>query len=138
MIAFREIGDDDVEAVVTLWQVCGLTRPWNDPYKDISFARAGNGSTVLIGEIDGKCVASVMAGHDGHRGVLYYVAVDPAARGRGFGRAAVRAAEDWLRARGVWKVNLLIRNENEAAQGFYAALGYEASPVKCMARKIAE
>ncbi len=136
MIAFREIADADVNAVVALWQACGLTRAWNDPYKDISFARAGKESTVLVGEIVGQLVATVMAGHDGHRGVLYYVAVDPALRGQGYGKAAVRAAEDWLARRGVWKVNLLIRDENELARGFYKAMGYGVSPVICMARKI--
>ena len=50
-----------------------------------------------------------MVGHDGHRGMFYYLAVDPARQRRGLGRAAVRAAEAWLAARGVWKVNLLVR-----------------------------
>ena len=136
MIDFREISDADVNAVVALWQACGLARPWNDPYKDISFARIGKESTVLVGEIAGELVATVMAGHDGHRGVLYFVAVDREMRGKGYGKAAVKAAEDWLARRGVWKVNLLIRNENDQARGFYEALGYAVSPVICMARKI--
>ena len=137
MTAFREIEDGDVEAVVALWQDCGLTRPWNDPYKDISFARQGRESTILVAEREGRIIASVMAGHDGHRGMLYYVAVDPALRREGLGKAAVRAAEDWLGRRGVWKINLLVRSENDAVRGFYESLGYEVSPVFCMARKIA-
>ena len=136
MIGFRDIEDRDVEAVVALWQACGLTRPWNDPYKDISFARQGGESTVLVGESGGGLVASVMAGHDGHRGMLYYVAVDPGHRGKGLGKQAVRAAEAWLAARGVWKINLLVRADNEKVKGFYEALGYEVNPVLCMARKI--
>ena len=94
-------------------------------------------STILVAERDGRIIASVMAGHDGHRGMLYYVAVDPALRREGLGKAAVRAAEDWLGQRGVWKINLLVRSENDAVRGFYEALGYEVSPVFCMARKIA-
>lgn len=136
MTGFRDIEDRDVEAVVMLWQACGLTRAWNDPYKDIAFARQGKESAVLVGEADGRIVATVMAGHDGHRGMLYYVAVDPALQGEGLGRAAVMAAEAWLAARGVWKINLLVRAENEAVRGFYEALGYEVNPVLCMARKI--
>ena len=93
--------------------------------------------TILVAERDGRIIASVMAGHDGHRGMLYYVAVDPALRREGLGKAAVRAAEDWLGQRGVWKINLLVRSENDAVRGFYEALGYEVSPVFCMARKIA-
>jgi len=136
MTGFRDIGDGDVEAVVSLWQACGLTRPWNDPYKDIAFARGSETSTILVLEREGQIVATVMAGHDGHRGMLYYVAVDPAYRKQGLGKAAVHAAEAWLGARGVWKVNLLVRAENAAVKGFYEVLGYEVNPVLCMARKI--
>ena len=138
MISFRPIGDRDVEAVVALWKACGLTRPWNDPYKDISFARGKPSSEVLVGEVGGALAASAMVGHDGHRGMLYYVAVDPVLQGRGFGKAAVRAAEEWLKSRGVWKINLLVRNDNEKVKRFYAALGYEINDVFCMARRIVE
>ena len=137
MMTFREIEDEDVAAVVALWEVCGLTRPWNDPYKDISFARAGSTSTVLLGEIGGRIVASAMVGHDGHRGMLYYVGVDPFLRGQGLGQALVKAAEAWLAAHGVWKVALLVRTDNAETRGFYEKLGYEVNPVLCMARKIA-
>jgi len=136
LIAFRAIKDADVEAIIALWRACGLTRDWNDPLKDIAFARAGANSTILVGEAEGAVAASAMVGHDGHRGMLYYVAVEPRYRGRGWGKAAVRAAEDWLAERGVWKINLLVRAENEAVRGFYEKLGYEINPVLCMGRKI--
>lgn len=136
MIAFRDINDRDADAVIALWEACGLTRPWNDPAKDIAFARAGGTSTVLVGESGGRIVSSVMAGHDGHRGMLYYLAVAPGFQGQGFGKATLRAAEDWLAARGVWKINLLVRAENESVRGFYERMGYEINPVMCMARRI--
>jgi len=137
MTDFREITDADVNSVVALWQACGLTRPWNDPYKDISFARQSETSTVLVLEREGRMAATAMVGHDGHRGMLYYVAVDPALQGQGLGKAAVRAAEAWLVKRGVWKLNLLVRAENAAVKGFYEALGFKVNPVLCMTRKIA-
>ena len=136
MIKFREIEDQDVEAVIALWRACELTRPWNDPYKDISLARGAENSVVLVGECEGKLAASVMAGHDGHRGALYYVAVELEFRGRGYGKAAVREAESWLAWQDVTKINLLVRAENEAVRGFYEKLGYEINPVMCMGRKI--
>ncbi len=136
MIAFRDMGDGDADAIIALWRDCGLTRPWNDPAQDIAFARKGPASTILVGEEEGRLVASAMVGHDGHRGMLYYVAVTPDCRGKGLGKATVRAAEAWLAARGVWKVNLLVRAENEAVRGFYEKLGYEVNPVLCMARRI--
>ena len=135
-MSFRPLADGDVERVAALWTACGLTRPWNDPYADIAFARGKDTSDVLVLEEGGEIIASVMAGHDGHRGMLYYVAVSPARRRAGLGKAAVRAAEAWLAARGVWKVNLLVRSENEAVRGFYEAIGYEVNPVLCMGRRI--
>jgi ribosomal protein S18 acetylase RimI-like enzyme len=128
--------DGDVEAVISLWDRCGLTRPWNDPYKDISFACSGPSSVILVMERENEIIASAMVGHDGHRGMLYYVAVTPELQSQGLGKAMVRAAEAWLAERGIWKINLLVRAENDKIRGFYESLGYEVSPVFCMARKI--
>ncbi|MFX6778520.1 GNAT family N-acetyltransferase, partial [Acinetobacter baumannii] len=85
-IAIDPIGDADVAAVVALWQRCGLTRPWNDPHADIALARRRDNSAVLVAREGGSIVATVMVGHDGHRGWVYYVAVDPDTRKRGYGR----------------------------------------------------
>jgi len=87
------------QAAIDLWQQAGLTRPWNDPLSDLRRALAGPASTVLAGVQDGTLVATVMVGHDGHRGWVYYLAVAARARGRGHGRALMRAAEEWLRER---------------------------------------
>jgi ribosomal protein S18 acetylase RimI-like enzyme len=121
---FTEIADDDVESVVALWQACGLTRPWNDPYLDIADARRGPTSTVLVARREDDVVAAVMAGYDGHRGWLYYVAVAPDLQGGGLGKAAVAAGEDWLRAAGARKVHLMVRTTNDQVRGFYERLGY--------------
>ena len=136
MISFRDIQEKDEESVVTLWKRCELTRSWNDPYKDIKFARVNETSTVLVGIVEERVVASVMVGHDGHRGVLYYLAVDPTFQKRGFGKAAVAAAEAWLRERGVWKINLMVRSENEKAGHFYKHLGYEVNPVTSFGKRL--
>jgi ribosomal protein S18 acetylase RimI-like enzyme len=123
-LAVSSITDADVETVVTLWQCCGLTQPWNDPAADIAFARREPNSDILVGRCADKLVATALVGHDGHRGWVYYVAVDPDAQGSGLGRAIMAAAEDWLRARGVLKVQLMVRPENSKVQAFYQALGY--------------
>ena len=82
---------------------------------------------MLIGRESGAIVATVMVGHDGHRGWVYYVAVDPDGRKRGFGRAVMAAAEDWLRQAGIAKLQLLVRRENAQANAFYQSLGFEES-----------
>ena len=126
-LAIDSITDADVEKVVALWQRCGLTRPWNDPHADIALARRRDNSTVLIGRANGAIAATIMVGHDGHRGWVYYVAVDPDSQKRGFGRLIMAAAEDWLRAAGIAKLQLLVRRENAAANAFYGSLGFELS-----------
>ena len=126
-LSVDDIADGDVEAVIALWQRCGLTRPWNDPHADIALARRRANSTVLVGRTDGAVVATAMVGHDGHRGWVYYVAVDPDRQNKGFGRAIMNAAESWLRAAGVPKLQLLVRRENAQANAFYGSLGFELS-----------
>ena len=123
-LAVATIADSDIAAVIALWQACGLTRPWNDPASDIALARRGPNSTVLIGRDDGAIVATAMVGHDGHRGWVYYVATDPERRSRGYGRVIMNAAEDWLRAAGLAKVQLMVRRENSKAGAFYQSIGY--------------
>ena len=123
-LAISPITDADVPAVIALWQRCGLTRPWNDPGADIALARRGANATILIGRADGAMVTSAMVGHDGHRGWVYYVAVDPDHRQQDHGRAIMAAAEDWLRAQRIEKVQLMVRPDNTQVRTFYDRLGY--------------
>ena len=127
-LAIAEMTHDDVDAVVELWRRAGNTRPWNDPGEDIAFAMRAPNSTLLVGRESGRVVATVMVGHDGHRGNVYYVAVDPDHERKGNGRAIMKAAEEWLRDRGIWKMNLLIRAGNTKVVAFYEALGFEEQP----------
>jgi ribosomal protein S18 acetylase RimI-like enzyme len=122
-LSIAPIADADVTAVIDLWQRCGLTRPWNDPAADIALARRGSNSTILIGRDGGAIVATAMVGHDGHRGWVYYVAVDPDRRTSGHGRAIMNAAEDWLRQAGIVKLQLMVRPDNTKVQAFYESLG---------------
>lgn len=130
----EEAGEGDAGAVIALWQRCGLTRPWNDPAAD--YARALNcaASTVLVARGDAAVAGSVMVGFDGHRGWIYYLAVDPSQRRGGLGRALMVAAEDWLKARGCPEIQLMVREDNEAALRFYAALGLERQRVVTLGR----
>jgi len=135
-VEFRPVRDAEIASVISLWQICDLTRPWNDPDRDIAFARSGPASDLLVMADDKTVLASVMVGHDGHRGIVYYVATHPDYQRKGLGAAAMRAAESWLTQRGVWKLNLLVRAENEAVRSFYEKLGYEVEPRLCMARRL--
>ena len=123
-LSITPIGDADVAAVATLWQASGLTRPWNDHMADIALARRGPNSAILVGRDGDAIAATVLVGHDGHRGWVYYVAVDPDLQGTRLGRAIMNAAEDWLRAAGVPKLQLLVRPENAGVASFYQSIGY--------------
>ncbi|QUS38442.1 GNAT family acetyltransferase [Tardiphaga alba] len=116
--------DADIPAVVDLWQRCNLARPWNDSAADIALARRDENSDVLVGRDGDAIVASVLVGHDGHRGWVYYVAVDPDHQGKDLGRGIMQAAEGWLRAKGIEKLMLLVRSDNTKVQKFYEQLGY--------------
>ncbi len=120
----REFRASDAGAVVALWVACDLTRPWNDPYADIERKSADSPELFLIGEENGVVVGSIMAGYDGHRGWINYLAVQPALWGRGLGRELMDAAEERLVALGCAKINLQVRDGNEAARAFYEAIGY--------------
>jgi ribosomal protein S18 acetylase RimI-like enzyme len=113
-----------MDAIISLWQRCGLTRPWNDPAGDIAFVRRGANATILVGRADDDIVASAMVGHDGHRGWVYYLAVDPEHQKQDYGRAIMAAAEDWLREQGVQKIMLMVRPDNTNVRAFYDKLGY--------------
>lgn len=117
----RPIRDGDESEVAELWRASGLVRPWNDPLGDIGSARANASSDIFIavaGESGGRIAGSVMAGYEGHRGWVYYVAVAPEHRTQGLGERLMRHAEGWLREIGAPKAMLMIREENEAARRF--------------------
>ncbi len=138
-LTIRPARPGDEAALVALWHACGLVAGTNDPAEDLHAARARPGSDVLVGEDEaGRVAGSVMVGHDGHRGWLYYVAAAPDARGQGIGRQMVRAAEAWLHARGVPKAMLLVRDTNTQVVAFYERLGFEVAPRVVMSRVLGQ
>ncbi len=123
-IAIRDYAPEDFASVAALWERCGLTRPWNDPAQDIALCLGSGHGALLVGTAEAAVIASVMVGHDGHRGWVYYLAVDPAKGRQGLGRRMMAAAEQWLVARGLPKLQLMVRAENDAVAAFYRKLGY--------------
>lgn len=134
-VTIRAAEAADREAVVALWQAAGLTRPWNDPRADFDLALANTASTVLLAEHETVVQGCVMAGFDGHRGWVYYLATHPDSRGQSIGRALMAAAEDSLKALGSPKIQLMVRGDNTVARGFYDALGYELQDVVTLGKR---
>ena len=129
-----EIGDEP--AVIDLWRRCDLLRPQNDPHQDIRRKLRVRPDLFLVGLLDGEIVASVMAGYEGHRGWLNYVAVAPEFRRRGLARRILAEAERLLRAEGCAKINLQVRASNQPAVEFYRRLGYAMDDVISMGKRL--
>lgn len=121
----RPFVEADRAAVVALWERAGLVRPWNDPDRDIDRKLADSPWGMLVGEADRAVVATMMVGYDGHRGSVFYLAVDPAHQGHGLGTALMDHAEAMLLERGCPKASVSVRATNLTVVGFYEARGYQ-------------
>lgn len=126
----------DMDSVIALWKACELTRPWNDPAADYQMALVTETSDILLARKEDALIASVMVGFDGHRGWVYYLAVAPEHRRDGLGRIMMAEAQKWLKDRAAPKIQLMVRDDNAQAIGFYKALGYETQPVVTIGKRI--
>ena len=126
----------DEAAVIALWRKCDLVRPQNDPAKDIRRKVAERPELFLVAIEGETVVGSVMAGYEGHRGWINYLACDPAHQRRGIGRALMAEAERLLRAAGCPKINLQIRSTNSAVIAFYRAIGFGQDDVISLGKRL--
>jgi ribosomal protein S18 acetylase RimI-like enzyme len=136
LMQIRPFQESDEAAVIALWEACGLTRSWNDPRKDIARKLAVQREWFLVGTHEGRVIASVMAGYDGHRGWVNYLAVSPDARLEGCGRQLMAEIERLLLAAGCPKINLQIRTSNAAVIEFYRRIGYVQDDVVSFGRRL--
>jgi ribosomal protein S18 acetylase RimI-like enzyme len=134
----RQYQAQDREAVVALWERCNLTRARNDPVKDIERKLKVGPELFLVGLIDGKIVATVMGGYDGHRGWVYYLGVSPEHRRRGYAHRLMDAGTEKLLDMGCPKINIQVRGDNRPALGFYEKIGYAAEDRVSLARRLVE
>ncbi|KQM23763.1 MULTISPECIES: GNAT family acetyltransferase [unclassified Frigoribacterium] len=133
----RPFDEADTETVVALWERCGLTRPWNDPRRDIERKLTVQRELFLVGVDDEEAlVATAMAGYDGHRGWVYYVAVEPDRQGEGFGRQLMAEVERSLEALGCPKANFQVRTGNERVRALYEHLGYSVDDAFGMGKRL--
>lgn len=123
-VVIRPFVERDRDAVVAVWKDCDLTRPWNDPQKDINRKLDDSGDLFFVAERNGEVIGTVMAGYDGHRGWVNYLAVKPTSQQQGVGKRLMSHVESVLLDRGCPKLNLQVRSTNEAVIAFYERLGY--------------
>lgn len=132
----RSFKERDRAEVIALWHACELTRPWNDPDLDISRKLQVQPELFFVGEADGKVIATAMAGYDGHRGSVFYLAVSPDYQHRGFGKLLMQRIETALKLMGCPKLNIVIRASNAKVLAFYSHLGYVADDVVSLGKRL--
>jgi ribosomal protein S18 acetylase RimI-like enzyme len=133
---FRRYETRDEKSVVQLWTDCGLVVPWNDPRRDIQRKLKVQADMFLVACLDDRVVATVMAGYEGHRGWINYLAVSPQCRRKGIGRRMMEEAEAILRAAGCPKINLQVRSTNDAVIEFYKRIGFKTDDVMSLGKRL--
>ncbi len=136
MLRIRAFADEDEAAVVDLWRRVGITRPWNDPLKDVARKRRVQPELFLVATEDDVVVGTAMAGYDGHRGWVNYLAVEPSRQRQGIGRALMAAAEAALAALGCPKLAVQVRADNPEALAFYEHLGFARDAVVSLGKRL--
>lgn len=130
--------DPDRAEVIALWQSCDLVMPWNNPQQDIARKCADSPELFFVGRTNGHLVASCMAGYDGHRGWIYYLAVHPDYQRRGYAAQLVAHAERRLSDLGCPKIDLMVRDNNDRVIEFYRAIGYDRDPVVVLSKRLSQ
>ena len=132
----RQFIEADRDAVIKLWEACKLTRPWNDPHKDIDRKLEFQPNLFFVGVKDSEVIASAMAGYDGHRGSVFYLAIHPKSQGLGYGRKLTAHIESTLVRLGCPKLNILVRGTNIQVLDFYSSLKYKTDDVVSIGKRI--
>lgn len=132
----RPYHPEDQQSVIDLWRKCALVVPQNDPRQDIARKLKIQPELLLVGEQKGSIVATCMAGYEGHRGWINYLAVHPAHRRIGIGRRMMDEAETRLRAAGCPKINLQVRGANSDVLAFYRKLGFKVDEVVSLGKRL--
>ena len=137
-LEFRTYRPADEADVIEVWRQCGLLRPWNHPAADIARKYADSPDLFFVAARDGAPVATCMAGYDGHRGWIYYLAVLPELQRQGIAAHLVAMAETGLARLGCPKIDLMVRDDNRPAIDFYQRLGYDRDPVTVLSKRLLE
>jgi ribosomal protein S18 acetylase RimI-like enzyme len=135
-LEIRPFRKEDANVVTQLWRDCGLVTVANDPHQDMQRKVAFQPELFFVGFIDGRIVATVMAGYEGHRGWINYLAVAPDLQGGGIGRQMMLEAESRLHVLGCPKINLLVRRSNTGVTEFYQKLGFSEEDAICLGKRL--
>ena len=121
---------EDYDSVYRLWkQIKGFgIRSVDDSCAGIERFLRRNPTTSVVAEEDGKIVGAILCGHDGRRGCLYHVCVDPEYRMRGIGKSMVVFAMEALKKEEINKVSLIAFTKNDIGNAFWNEIGWTKRP----------
>jgi len=134
----RAFRPDDTADVIDLWRESGLIVPWNNPQTDIDRKYADSAQLFFVGELENVLAASCMAGYDGHRGWIYFLAVRSSQRRKGLASILVKHVEAELVKLGCPKVELMVRKTNSKVISFYKSMGFDPDPVIVLSKRLIE
>jgi ribosomal protein S18 acetylase RimI-like enzyme len=134
----RSFRPGDAAEVIDLWRECGLIVPWNNPQTDIDRKYADSAQMFFVGELEHEIIASCMAGYDGHRGWIYFLAVKNSKQRKGCASALVAHVEEELVKLGCPKVELMVRKTNNDVISFYKSIGFDPDPVIVLSKRLIE
>lgn len=136
-VEIRPYLESDETAVAELWREVFPGSPkWNHPETDIQRKLTVQRQLFLVAVLDSEIVGTAMGGYDGHRGWVYYVAVNPRHRRQGIGTALMTGVEEGLVRIGCPKLNLQVRASNHEVVSFYERLGYGIEERTSMGKRL--
>lgn len=135
-LIIQQYNPDDEKDVIELWSQCNLVAPQNNPKRDVERKLRVNPEWFLVGKLDGRIIATCMAGYEGHRGWINYLAVSPQHQREGYATRMMQEAEKILREAGCPKINLQIRTSNTNVIEFYKAIGFKIDDVVSMGKRL--
>ena len=135
-LLIRAYHKEDQHDVIDLWIQCNLVVSSNNPKKDIERKLDVNPELFLVGFFNESLAATCMAGYEGHRGWINYLAVAPQYRRQGVATRMMDAAEKSLTSAGCPKINLQVRTSNKAVIQFYESIGFSNDDVVSLGKRL--
>ena len=122
----RDFAIDDYGAVLALWKkVEGLDIAEGDDRETVRRFLMRNPGMSRVANAGSTIVGAVLCGHDGRRGYIYHLAIDPAYQNLGIGRRLAAECREKLKEEGLERVNILVAHDNLRGREFWKYCGWE-------------
>ena len=129
MVTTREFRIEDYDSAIELWRrVEGVEVAEGDSKEEIARYILHNPGVSRVAEEGTKIVGAVLCGHDGRRGLIYHLAIEPAYRRQALGNRLVEECLNALSKAGIKRALLLVAEDNASGRSFWHRCGWEDIP----------